>query len=329
MSHLVHAKGGLHHRITRKIHLYPFNLSETALFLQHLGVHLKQSQILEIYMAIGGIAHYLKQVQKGLSARQNISKICFSKNGYLRDEFNLLFQSLFNDSENHLKIIHALASKKSGLSRKELIEKTKISSGGRLATWLDELEQSGFISSSIPYGKSTTQVRYKLMDEYTLFYLKWIKKAPKGDDGESFWERASESPTYSSWSGLAFEAVCTKHTSQIKKALGIQGVTLQTNSWNYISPQGSAKESGAQIDILFDRSDNAITLGEIKFRSDEFILEKTYAQELKHKIEVFEKITKTRKQIFLALITTYGIKPSIWTEGLIHNVIKTEDLFKD
>lgn len=327
IDHLIQAKGGLHHRITRKIQLQPFSLAETEEYLTYLGVRLKRQQILEIYMAIGGIPHYLKQVQKGISAKQVITKICFSRNGYLRDEFKLLFQSLFDQSENHLKIIQALTTKKLGLTRNEIIQATEISSGGRLAKWLDELEQAGFITSIHAYGKPDNNVFYRIIDEYVWFYMKWIKKAPRGDEAESYWERVSHTPSYAAWSRFAFEAVCMKHRAQIKKALDIQGVTLQTNAWTYAAKKGNAQDKGAQVDILFDRSDNAITLGEIKYCATEYTLDKAYAVELKNKIVLFGEKTKTKKQIFLALISPFGMKPSIWSNGLIDQIVTTDDLF--
>lgn len=317
--------------VTRKLHLFPFDLPETQEFLESIGVHLKKSQILEIYMALGGVAHYLKQVQHGLSARQNIARICFSRNGYLRDEFNILFQSLFAHAENHIKIINALAKKKSGLSRNEIINETGFPSGGRLDQWLEELEKAGFIAALIPHGKVEKNIHYRIIDEYTWFHLKWIKKAPKNltdDEAEAYWEKISGTPSYISWAGFAFEALCFKHQDRIKKTLGIQGITQQSSSWAFIPPAGNTEEKGAQIDLLFDRSDGAITLIEIKYCSSEYSLDKSYAFELKHKIETFQAKTKTKKQLFLTLITPYGMKSSIWAEGLIQQVVTVEDLFR-
>ena len=41
----------------------PLNLSETETFLQHKNIFLDRYQILQIYMAMGGIPHYLDEVE--------------------------------------------------------------------------------------------------------------------------------------------------------------------------------------------------------------------------------------------------------------------------
>jgi len=127
-------------------------------------------------MAMGGVPHYLKAVEGGKSAVQNIDNICFSKNGLLQDEFDLLYPALFDNSEEHIKVIRLLAAKKQGLTRKELIENGKLAQGGNTSKIIEELVHSGFISPYYAFGKKKRNIQYRLTDEYTLFYLKFIEK---------------------------------------------------------------------------------------------------------------------------------------------------------
>jgi len=110
ITHVVRNKGGLHNRITRRIHLQPFNLFETEQFLKSRAVNLDRYQLLQIYMAMGGIPHYLKEIEAGKTAIQNIDQICFSPNGLLREEFLQLYSALFDNAENHVSIIRGLAT---------------------------------------------------------------------------------------------------------------------------------------------------------------------------------------------------------------------------
>ena len=48
---------------------------------------------------MGGIPHYLIEVEAGKSAIQNIDEICFSENGLLAEEFDNLYAALFNHSD--------------------------------------------------------------------------------------------------------------------------------------------------------------------------------------------------------------------------------------
>lgn len=120
---VVNHKGGLHNRITKRIHLSPFNLSETQHYLKSRSVYLDRYQLVQLYMAMGGIPHYLKEVRAGKSAIQNIEAICFADTGLLKDEFSRLYPALFDDAEKHIAIIRALASKKMGMTRNEILKK--------------------------------------------------------------------------------------------------------------------------------------------------------------------------------------------------------------
>src|SRR5262249_30539141 len=79
IKNIVHNRGGLHNRITRKIRLLPFTLEETAFYLESRHIHLDRYSIVQLYMAMGGIPHYLKEIKKGESATQAIDRLCFTK----------------------------------------------------------------------------------------------------------------------------------------------------------------------------------------------------------------------------------------------------------
>jgi hypothetical protein len=103
ISNVVNSKGGLHNRITRKIRLLLFTLIETKAYFESRSVRLDLYQILQLYMAFGGVPHYLKNAERGESATQTIDKACFTKDGNLRDEFEQLYRSSFDVADNHLK----------------------------------------------------------------------------------------------------------------------------------------------------------------------------------------------------------------------------------
>ncbi len=325
---LIQAKGGLHNRITGTIHLQPFTLGESSRYLKSRGVKLKPLQILELYMAIGGVPHYLRLVEKGKSATQIINSLCFHKDGFLFTEFTRLFASLFDHADIHRKIIYEIAKKRNGILRGELLEAAGYKSGGTFNKRLQELRESGFIQEFIPYGKSRKDFTIKIVDEYTLFYLHWIK--PLQDKSAfrynpNYWLNLSKKPGYLSWAGYAYEAVCMKHIDQILKKLEIENLASGIGSWRYVPPKKSS-ETGAQIDLLIDRIDDSINVCEIKYSIDKYSIDKNYARNLDNKIRVFEKKTATKKQIFLTLITTLGLKRNFYSEELINSEIELKDL---
>jgi hypothetical protein len=323
INNVVNAKGGLHNRITRNIRLLPFSLPEAKDFLQHHSVNLDHYQLLQLYMAFGGVPYYLKNIERGESATQAINRICFTKNGALQNEFENLYHSLFEKADNHIKIVKALSKSPKGLTRQQIIDTCKLSSGGGTTSLLNELEQSGFIQSSIPFNKTSKDSIYRLTDEYTLFYLKFMDG--KKFSGNDAWLRASAGNIYKIWSGMSFEAVCLKHIAQIKNALGISGIHSEESPWR---SAGTKEHEGAQIDLLIDRSDRTINICEMKFYNGEFTIDKSYAAELQRKMEVFREQAKTNKSLFLTFITTYGVKKNEHAGRLVQKDLTMEILFQ-
>ncbi len=328
LDNLINAKGGLHNRLTKTILLQPYDLKGVQLFLSHRDIHLNRKQILDLYMVFGGIPHYLKQVEKGKSALQIINKVCFRPDGLLHTEFDRLFQSLFSNAEDNLSIIKAIAKHQHGISRKDLIKTTKIPSGGTLNKRLKELESAGFIQSYIPYGRKIKDHYYRVIDEYCYFYLRWIEPFKKTgiSQGKEYWQTKGRTAAAIAWSGYAFENICLKHADQIRKALELHNISCEIGSWKF-SPAPGKKDSGAQIDLLFDRDDGVITICEIKYSEKLFVLDKAEAKNIMNKTEVLEKHIFANKQTTVALITTMGLKPNIWSQELIHHVVTLEDLF--
>jgi hypothetical protein len=273
-------------------------------------------------MALGGVPHYLKEVEGGKSAAQNIDQILFSKTAILRNEFDRLYNALFENAENHIQVIRALAKKRQGMTRQEIIDATSLTDGGGVSRILDELEVSGFISMYYPFGQKKKNLFYRLTDEFSLFYIQFMDNTSKV--GAGVWQELSQTQDYKSWSGYTFESICIKHSLQIKKALGILGV--YTESSGFMAKTTTNK--GFQIDLVLDRKDQCINLFEIKFYNTTWTLDKAVAENLSYKKEQFKLLTETSKLVFLTLITTFGLNPNIHSIGLIDNVLTMNCLFE-
>ena len=299
----------------------PFNLYETELFINALGAKLTRYQILEIYMVMGGIPFYLKEIVKGKSATQLIDSICFSHQGLLNQEYAQLYDSLFKNAEYHIAIIQALAAKPQGMARSAIAKRTKLSEGSLTRT-LDDLVECDFVSNYQPLINKKKHSIYKLTDLYSLFYLKFIKPNKRG--GKGTWQTLSRQNSFTAWSGYAFENICMMHIQQIKMALGISGVYTKTSSWVFI---GNDAMPGAQIDMIIDRADNAINLCDAKFTTGNFIVSKNYAAQLRKQKTIFKQATQTKKSTFITLLTTFpALKNQYYLEE-IENEIAMEKLF--
>ncbi len=319
---LINARGGLHNRITQRMKLMPFNLHETELFINTLGAKLTHYQLIEIYMAMGGIPFYLKEIVKGKSAAQLIDDICFSPKGLLYGEYAQLYHSLFKNADHHIHIIETLAARPQGMTRSDIAVKTKISEAS-LSRTLEELVECDFISFYEPFINKKKEAIYKLTDLYSLFYLKFIKTNKGG--GRGAWEQLSTKSTFTAWSGYAFENICMMHINQIKKALGISGVYTTTSSWVF---KGNKTLPGAQIDMIIDRADQTINLCEAKFTKENYAITKNYASQLRMKKSIFRQATQTKKATFTTLLTTFPALRNQYYLGEIENEITMDKLFK-
>ena len=234
LEKIVYAKGGLHNRITVNIPLQPFSLREVQDYLVYQGHQLSKEQVLRVYMVMGGVPHYLKGLKNNLSISQNINALCFQKGGLLFDEFDKLFHSLYEEPDIYIKIIRAIAKKTNGISREKLIKSIKsISDGGYLNIMLKSLEEAGFISAFLPLGHTRRGVHYRLIDEYTLFYLNWIEPLRKTrvTTTTSYWRTVIHTAAWHVWAGYAFEAVCLKHVDSIIKAIGLDKIHVYWGDW--------------------------------------------------------------------------------------------------
>lgn len=66
----------------------------------------------------------------------------------------------------------------------------------------------------------------------------------------------------------------------------------------------------------------------IKFSVHPFIIDKKYDAELRNKVGIFKHETKTRKAVFMTLITTFGLQTNPYS-GNVQNEFDLEILFKD
>ena len=324
IDNVLNNKGSLHNRITEYISLQPFTLYETELYLKHKKIKANRYQILQLYMVCGGIPFYLDLMKPDQSIAQNIDRLCFSPNGFLVDEFERVFHSLFDKADNHISIIKALATKWTGISREEIVKSSGLSNGGGLTRILAELEKSAFIQSYQPYNKKKKTTLYRLIDNYSLFNLQFVEKHKLSKQKNTFLQ-IFNTPKYNVWTGYSFENICLIHHYQLSKALGISQIQHSFSSYRY---RGDDSTRGMQIDLLIDRADGIINLCEMKFSSTKYKLNSTDRNKWNERANNFTKVTKTHKTIFTILVTTYGLYNPKEQTDTVQNIVTIDDLFE-
>ena len=323
VRNLLRNKGGLHNRVTCRIHLKPFTLAECAALAHERGLGLSKDELADGYMILGGIPYYWKYLERGKSLAQNIDALFFADSAPLRYEFNELYSSLFGRSDVYRTIVQALyRGRKCGMTRLELCAALKVGSTGMLTKSLEVLEQCGFIETYTLPGTRKRGAVIRLMDAFTIFHFKFLEGAGRLD--EHTWSTTCNSPAVNTWRGLAFERVCLAHLPQIRAALGISGIHIKAYTW-YHKPDDICSD-GAQVDLVIERADNVINLCEMKYSRGAFRIDKSYAAELRNKISVYEATEHTRKALHLTMIASNGLAPNEYS-GLIQSTLTLDALF--
>lgn len=315
-------KGGLYNRLTRRIYLRPFTLSECEELVKLRGIVMTRQQIIEGYMIFGGIPYYWSLLQPGRSLAQNVDRLIFSEGGEMHDEFDMLYASLFNRPERYVQVISILSRNKSGMTRQEIIDDGNFKNNGDFTDILNDLEWCGFIRSYSLPGKNVKDRIWQIMDNYTIFYFAFQKDRHQPSD---FWRTVQGTPLYNTWCGLAFERVCMQHVDQIKRKLGISGVLTYQYAWRYQGDKTLGLK-GVQIDLLIDRNDGIIDLCEMKYSKEEFAITESYSREMARKASTFSQVTKTRKAVHTVMVTTYGLVQNAYAHD-VQNQITMDDLF--
>ncbi len=132
-----------------------------------------------------------------MSPSENIDNLFFKKRGVLWDEFDNLYRPLFSNSQNYIKIVEALFTKKEGLNRTELVSQTKLADNAAFTRILENLSDSGFIRSYNMFGNKRKGTVYQLRDYYTMFYFRFVKDNYGKD--EEFWSHHLDHPSRRAW----------------------------------------------------------------------------------------------------------------------------------
>ncbi len=229
---------------------------------------------LKVLGVTGGVPLYLEHIDKTISAEENIKNLCFTSYGVLFDEFEKLFSDLFSKrSKKYKKILMYLASKPA--SQEEIGKLLDLKRSGDVGAYLDELQKSGFISRdhtwNIKDGKISTLSQYRLSDNYTRFYLKYVLPNRPGIEQGKFNKALIGSlPNWSTIMGLQFENLVLNNRQLLWHFLGIKPEEIVCD--NPYFQKNTQRNAGCQIDYLIQTKHNTLYICEIKFSKNELAM---------------------------------------------------------
>jgi hypothetical protein len=318
---LINNHAGLYNRLTHQIHLREFSLSETFEYFENQGFGYSKLMVLQIYMAFGGVPYYLSYFRKGESFAKAIDRLFFN-NGALQNEFNQMFAALFRQPQPYMQVVKYLATKKSGVARKEINDALKKIDNGHITKILNNLEACDFIRKYYTIGSNgklkSSSCYYQLTDFYTIFYFTFHEKASAANN---YFQQNIDKPVINTWLGLAFERVVAAHIVKVKKAVGIDKILTEHYSW-----RSTDTDDNVQIDMVINRADKITNICEIKYSAAEYHLTKAEYLNIQHRVEVFKRETRTHNTVWPILITVFGVEQGNYANA-INLQLTVDDLF--
>lgn len=225
--------------------------------------------VLDVLSVTGGVPRYLEEVDPALSADENVRRLCFLPDGYLYREFSELFNDIVSrTAPTKRRVLEALAE--GPLSGTELAERLSLARNGRLSELLEELETAGFIAKADGInpatGKRGRVDRYRLRDNYTRFFLRYVSpRIPEIQAGTFAFLSLSLLPGWEAMMGLQFENLVLNNLPEVLRALGLQG-RLIVSAAPYRCVRADCG-GGLQVDLLV-QTEKVAYLVEIKRRAE-------------------------------------------------------------
>jgi AAA+ ATPase superfamily predicted ATPase len=222
---------------------------------------------LKVLSVTGGIPKYLEEVDPKMSAEANIKKMCFTKGGFLSEEFIRIFSDLFlRESDLYKKIIQTLSGgAKEGA---EICELLRMDQNGRMSEYLSELDLAGFLSRdhtwNVSTGVDSKLSKYRLSDNYLRFYLKYIEKNQSKIMRDSFnLKSLTALPEWSTIMGLQFENLVLNNRNLIHQVLEMNPEDIVSENPFY--QHKTIRNPGCQIDYMIQTKFGSLYICEIKF----------------------------------------------------------------
>ncbi len=310
----------LYGRVELEICLKPFQVFEAKEMLKSHG----NIEVVESVLLLGGIPLYLKLIKNAPSLYLGINELAFKVNSYFSTEFEKIFVSHFGKDDNYGKIIRALARNSYGMFREQISKECNIPLSGNLSNELFNLESAGFIRSYKPIDKGDNSkiMKFALVDPYLIFYLKFIEPNLKniGIGKPDIFAKITQTGNFSSFLGRSFEVLCQNHAYIISQILGFSGIEYSVGPYF----RKSTEEAGVQIDLMFDRQDNVITLCEMKYSRAPIGVD--VIGEVENKVREIEKISK--KTIQKVLIVKDAVSKDLVKTGYFYKIITCQDLME-
>ena len=311
-------------RISLDISLPELPLSECREFWGRKAERTATREMLDVMSVTGGVPKYLSEIDPSLSADENIRRLCFDPDGYLFNDFERIFDDVFDESVAAKKrIVIALAEGPASIQ--ELAERLGVLSSGHISADVGDLIEAGFVAGARGKnpgtGRDVREVRYRLKDNYTRFYLKYI--LPKADaikEGIFRYVSLDMLPGWDSIMGLQFENLVLNNFQTLARRIGLVGKNVDS-----VAPyfrRGRTPGDGVQIDMLVQLP-KCVYLIEVKRMNR---IPASVEQEVQRKIDRLP--LKKGKSVKTVLVYDGELAPQLEEDGFFDQLVRMDELMR-
>lgn len=300
-------------RVSLNIKLEELDLKYCVRFWGKNHSSISTMEKLKLLSVTGGVPRYLEEIRPDLSAEQNIFQMCFKREGFLFSEFEHIFASIFSRrAMTYKKILVSLVGGTKTID--EICQHIGVEKSGTMTKYLSDLSEAGFVQKDVSFNfktyKPSKLSRYRLKDNYTRFYLKYIQE--KKPLIESSLLENTNLESFIEWniiSGLQFENLVLNNLKKLIEIMGISPGSIQFAS-PYFQSKTKTQES-CQIDLL------------IITRHSLYLCEMKFGKKVSKQVipELTEKSGKLRIPKHLS------VRPVLIYCGDLDRAIETEDYF--
>ena len=299
-------------------------LCECNLFWRSARKRIDSSEKLDVLSVTGGVPKYLEEIDPGVTAEENILRLCFRKQGILFREFEQIFSDVFGKrADNYREIVSTLAYGRKTVS--EISNALGKERSGHLSSYLQDLTLGGFIARDTVFkpqtGKNARTEKYRLCDNYSRFYLRYI--APNRERIEKnlmLGMSLDQLPQWETIMGLQFENLVLNNIHSLKTFMNIGNAPLLAAAPYFQKP--TTRRKGCQIDLLM-RTKNTLYAIEIKRRKS---IDISVIEEMREKVRRLPPLRNL--SVRMALIYAGWLDPGIEKEDYFDFLIPFEQLLE-
>ena len=311
-------------RFSRDYVLPELSLAECAEFWGEAKERVSSREIFDVLSVTGGVPRYLEEIDPGQDANENVRRMCFMPAGELYKDFDAIFNPIFGlDVELKKKILCELVG--GPLSAAELERAFELDRNGRVSKSLKALKEGGFVADdprlNPETGEQSRTSRFRLRDNYTRFYLKYV--APRKmqiEMGSYNFVSLAALPDWNAVMGLQFENLIVNNAMSLLPFLHIGNVIVESAAPYRNMRRGSDAGSGCQIDLLIQTPRTAYVV-EVKRRRE-------IGPEVMDEVERKIKRLPLRKGMMPRPVLVYDgeLHPAVEASGFFDAVVPAQKL---